>query len=61
MERKIYQLSFLNTLKADLGDCRTVEFFDKCDRLIPWDTLAEPLPDMYRNHTNKCKRFVHLP
>ena len=49
MERKLHQLSFLDTLTADLGGRRTAAFFDKCDQMIPWDTLAEPLRDMYHN------------
>jgi IS5 family transposase len=53
MERKFHQLSFLDTLTADLGGRRTAAFFDTCDQLIPWDTLAEPLRDMYRNETHK--------
>jgi IS5 family transposase len=53
MERKINQLSFLDGLTADLGGRRTVEFFKKCDKLIPWQQLAEPLKGMYRNNTDK--------
>ena len=53
MERKINQLSFLDSLTADLGGRRTSEFFKKCDKLIPWQQLAESLRGMYRNNTDK--------
>ena len=53
MERKINQLGFLDSLTADLGGRRTAEFFKKCDKLIPWQQLAESLKDMYRNNTDK--------
>jgi len=36
MERQINQPSFLDSLTADLGGRRTAEFFQKCDKLIPW-------------------------
>ena len=53
MERKINQLGFLDSLTADLGGRRTAEFFQKCDKLIPWQQLAVSLKDMYRNNTDK--------
>ena len=53
MERKSTQPTFLDNLTADLGGRRTAKFFDKCNELIPWSELAEPLKDMYRNNTNK--------
>lgn len=53
MERKINQLSFLDSLIADLGGRCTAEFFEKCDKLIPWQQLSKSLKDMYRNNTDK--------
>ena len=53
MERKTGQLSFLDRLTADIGGRRTAEFFQKCNKLIPWQLLAQPLKDMYRNNTDK--------
>jgi IS5 family transposase len=53
MERKRTQPTFIDTLTADLGGKRTVKFFEKCNTLIPWSELAEPLKDMYRNNTGK--------
>jgi IS5 family transposase len=53
MERKNNQLTFLDHLTCDLGGKRTAEFFDKCDKYIPWNELAEPLKDMYSNDTSK--------
>jgi IS5 family transposase len=53
MERKINQLSFLDSLTTGLGGRRTAEFFQKCDKLIPWRQLAVSLKDMYRNNTDK--------
>ena len=53
MERKTNQPTFLDSLTSDLGGHRTSEFFSKCDRLIPWNELAEPLKDMYTNNTAK--------
>ena len=52
MERKTGQLSFLDSLTADIGGRRTAEFFQKCNKLIPWQLLAQPLKDMYRNNTD---------
>lgn len=53
MERKTGQLSFLDSLTADIGGRRTAEFFKKCNKLIPWQLLAQPLKGMYRNNTDK--------
>ena len=53
MERQNNQLTFLDHLTNDLGGRRTAEFFDKCDKYIPWNELAEPLKDMYSNDTSK--------
>lgn len=53
MERTSNQPTFLDSLTSDLGGRRTAEFFGKCDKLIPWNKLAEPLRDMYRNNTDK--------
>ena len=53
MERTNNQPTFLDSLTSDLGGRRTAAFFSKCDELIPWNELAEPLKDMYRNNTNK--------
>jgi IS5 family transposase len=53
MERTSNQPTFLDSVTSDLGGRRTSEFFDKCNRLIPWNELAEPLKDMYKNTTDK--------
>ena len=53
MERKTGQLSFLDSLTADIGGRRTAEFCQKCNKLIPWQLLAQPLKGMYRNNTDK--------
>jgi transposase, IS5 family len=53
MERTNNQPTFLDSLTSDLGGRRTAAFFSKCDQLLPWNKLAEPLKDMYRNNTNK--------
>lgn len=53
MERTSNQPTFLDSLTADLGGRRTVEFFRKCNELVPWNELAEPLKDIYRNNTAK--------
>ena len=53
MERTSNQPTFLDGLTSDLGGRRTSEFFRKCDQLIPWNELAEPLKDMYKNNTDK--------
>ena len=53
MERTSNQPTFLDSLTSDLGGPRTAEFFHKCDKMIPWNELAEPLKDMYRNNTNR--------
>jgi len=53
MERTSNQPTFLDSLTSDLGGYRTGEFFRKCNQLIPWNELAEPLRDMYSNNTDK--------
>jgi IS5 family transposase len=53
MERTSNQPTFLDSVTYDLGGRRTAEFFCKCDRLIPWNELAEPLKGMYKNNTDK--------
>ena len=53
MERTNNQLTFLDSLTSDLGGRRTAAFFSKCDKLIPWSELAEPLKGMYKNNTDK--------
>jgi len=53
MERNTNQLAFLDNITSDLGGKRTAAFFAKCDQYIPWETLAEPLHDMYANNTSK--------
>ena len=53
MERTSNQPTFLDSLTSDLGGRRTSEFFRKCNQLIPWNELAEPLKDMYKNTTDK--------
>ena len=52
MERKNNQLTFLNNIASELGGKRTAEFFAKCDKFIPWEQLAEPLKDMYKNNSS---------
>lgn len=53
MERINNQPTFLDSLTSDLGGRRTAQFFSKCDRIIPWKELAEPLKDIYSNNTDK--------
>lgn len=53
MERTSNQPTFLDSLTSDMGGRRTSEFFRKCNQLIPWNELAEPLRDMYKNTTDK--------
>jgi IS5 family transposase len=53
MERTTNQPTFLDSLTSDFGGRRSSEFFRKCDRLIPWNELAKPLSNMYRNNTDK--------
>ena len=53
MERTNNQPTFLDSLTSDLGGRRTSRFFDKCNHLVPWNELAEPLKDMYKNNTDK--------
>jgi IS5 family transposase len=53
MERTSNQPTFLDSLTSELGGRRTAQFFKKCDQLIPWNDLAEPLKEMYKNNTDK--------
>jgi len=53
MERTTNQPTFLDSLTSDLGGRRTSEFFRKCNELIPWNELSEPLKGMYKNNTDK--------
>ena len=66
MERTSNQPTFLDSLTSALGGRRTAQFFKKCDQLIPWNDIAEPLKEMYKNNTDKggaSKSFleVHQP
>ena len=36
MARETEQLTFLGSLTADIGGRRTAEFFQECNKLIPW-------------------------
>ncbi len=53
MERNNLQPTFVDGITNDLGGKRTAEFFDKCNKLIPWEQLTAPLKDMYRNNSDK--------
>lgn len=53
MERTNLQPTLLDGLTTDFGGKRTAEFFDKCNEIIPWETLARPLKGMYSNNTSK--------
>lgn len=53
MERTSNQPTFLDSLTSELGGRRTAQFFKKCDQLIPWNDIAEPLKEMYKNNTDK--------
>ena len=53
MERKSTHPTFLDSITVDLGGKTTAKFSEKCNELIPWSELAEPLKDMYRNNTGK--------
>lgn len=50
MERKLAQPTFADEVVSDMGGPRTAVFFDKCQRLIPWEKLAAPLADLYENN-----------
>lgn len=49
MERKLAEPTFIDATVADLGGPRTAAFFEKCQRLIPWASLSEPLAGMYED------------
>ena len=53
MERQQQQPTFVDSIVSDLGGTRTAEFFHKCDELIPWQKLVEPLQGMYCNDSSK--------
>ena len=53
MERNNLQPTFVDGITNDLGGKRTAEFFGKCNKFIPWEQLASPLKDMYRNNSDK--------
>lgn len=50
MERKLAEPTFFDIAAADLGGPRTQAFFDKCDRLVPWQELAASLKGLYGDH-----------
>jgi IS5 family transposase len=50
MERKLADAGLLDGLTMDLGGPRTVAFFDKCDRYIPWKKLTASLDGLYGAH-----------
>jgi IS5 family transposase len=47
MERKGMQPMLLDGITADLGGPRMAAFFDKCNRLIPWQQLANSLTGLF--------------
>ena len=47
MERQMNNPTFADAATMDLGCPRTAEFFDKCDRFIPWQILADSVADVF--------------
>lgn len=47
MERKLEPATFLDAVTRDLGGPRSMAFLDKCERLVPWDQLADSVADVF--------------
>lgn len=47
MERSMNAPTFADAATMNLGCPRTAEFFDKCERFIPWQTLADSVADVF--------------
>jgi len=47
MERKGIEPTVLDGLTADLGGPRTMAFFEQCERLVPWQRLADSIADLF--------------
>lgn len=60
MERKSRGWTLMDGMTMDLGGPRTGAFFEKCEKLIPWDQLAKSIADLYPNSKRSAGR-PHWP
>lgn len=47
MERQMNAPTFADAATMNLGCPRAADFFDKCERFIPWQTLADSVADVF--------------
>jgi hypothetical protein len=47
VERKNLQPTLTDGMTADLGGPKAMAFFAACDRMIPWQQLAEAIKDLF--------------
>lgn len=47
MERRMNEPTFADAATLDLGCPRTSDFFDRCERCIPWQALADAVGDVF--------------
>ena len=47
MERKGLPPTFVDGLTADLGGPNTMAFFAQCEKMIPWQQLADSVADIF--------------
>jgi IS5 family transposase len=58
MERKPAAPTFADALTADLGGPRTAAFLDRCQELIPWQTLADSIKHLFPDQPNGGRPFT---
>jgi len=60
MERQMNNPTFADAATMSLGCPRMAEFFDKCERFIPWQQLADSVADVFASDQGRGGR-PHYP
>jgi IS5 family transposase len=61
MERKGIQPTLLDGLTVELGGPRTMAFFERCERAIPWQRLADSIADIFPQDADATGGRPHWP
>ena len=60
MERRMNEPTFADAATSHLGCPRTAAFFEKCQRHIPWQQMADSVADVFIDHPGRGGR-PHYP
>jgi len=60
MERRMNEPTFADAATAHLGCPRTTAFFDKCERVIPWQQMADSVANVFVENQGRAGR-PHYP